>query len=106
MSAAAVATIRIPCPFCDEMHTGEFWDEVDEQIMKCRNHVSARKRGDLAAYDPEEFIFYTVTTEALLPREVVVIEDRTGVLGSCHDTPGDDSFADDFGDDPSSDYQC
>ena len=68
MGSAPVEIIRIPCPFCDRMHTGEFWDEVDEQVMACRDRVSPRKRGDLAAYDPEEFNLYTITTESLVPR--------------------------------------
>lgn len=65
---AADETIRIPCPFCDKMHTGEFWDEVDEQVMACRDRVSSRKRGDLAAYDPEEFNSFIVTVESQVPR--------------------------------------
>lgn len=65
---AAVETIRIPCPFCDRMHEGEFWDEVDKQVMVCRERVSPRKRGDLAAYDPDEFDGYTITTESQVPR--------------------------------------
>jgi hypothetical protein len=68
MSATAVDTIRIPCPFCDRMHSGEFWDEVDEQVMACRDQVSPRKRGDLIAFEPDEFDRYTITTESLIPR--------------------------------------
>ncbi len=68
MSAAAAEAIRIACPFCDRMHTGDFLDEIDEQIMACRDRVSPRKRGDLAAYDPDEFDRYIVTTESLIPR--------------------------------------
>lgn len=68
MSTAPVKTIRVGCPFCDRMHEGEFEDEVDEQIMACRDRVSPRKRGDLAAYDPDEFDRFTITTESLIPR--------------------------------------
>lgn len=43
------------CPFCDRMHTGEFLDEIDEQIMACRDKASVERRGDVAAFDWSAF---------------------------------------------------
>lgn len=67
MSTVAIETIRIPCPFCDRVHTGEYWDEVDEQVMDCRDRVSPKKRGDLLAFKPGEFDRNTITTESQIP---------------------------------------
>lgn len=74
----AVETVRIPCPFCDRMHCGEFFDEADEQVMACRERLmesakkgdrsAARKLGLLWAHDESEFDLYTITTESLVPR--------------------------------------
>lgn len=52
--------VRIPCPFCDRMHEGDYWDDAEEQVMECRERASARKRGDLEAYAPEELEGFTV----------------------------------------------
>jgi len=99
-----VGEIKIPCPFCDLEHIG-LWDEVDEQIMKCRDRVSPRKRGDLAAYNPDEFNHYTVTVENSVPRGVVFVEDRSGILnGPQRIANGGDPIP--MGNDPSSDYRC
>lgn len=102
----AVETIRIPCPFCDHVHAGEFWEDVDEQIMRCRERAAPRKRGDLAAYDPEEFSRYAIATvESLIPRDAVLIEDRSGVLGDPQGV-ADNGDSVPAGDDPSSDCRC
>jgi len=39
------------CMFCGDSQRSEFWDEVEEHIMDCREKVSPEKRGDLAATD-------------------------------------------------------
>lgn len=60
--------LRARCIFCERDHEAEYYDELDKQFMACRDRVSPRKRGDLAAYDPEEFNHFTITTESLIPR--------------------------------------
>lgn len=78
MSVSAVETFRIDCPFCDKPHTAEFFDELEEQVMACRERLmekaragdrgAARKLGLPWAFDEDEFDRYTVTTESLVPR--------------------------------------
>lgn len=37
----------VQCFFCGSVHTSQFWDEIDETIMKCRERASQRDRGEI-----------------------------------------------------------
>jgi hypothetical protein len=41
------------CMFCGESQRSEYWDEVEEHIMECREKASPEKRGELAVSDME-----------------------------------------------------
>ena len=48
-------SIAIPCPFCSLVLQVETIDTADDHIMKCREKVSPRQRGDLDSFDLEEW---------------------------------------------------
>lgn len=42
------------CIFCGLEHVGDIYDDLHNQMMKCRERASPRKRGDLASYTDRE----------------------------------------------------
>ena len=67
----------VPCPFCDRMHAGEYIDEIDREIMACRDRASALKRGDLEAQVNLET--FTVRCEAAVPATITGTQDSAMV---------------------------
>lgn len=37
--------------FCGDYQRSEFWDEIEEHIMECRDKASPERRGELEASD-------------------------------------------------------
>lgn len=58
---------EIRCIFCKHIHRSEFFDEVEDGILECRDRAEEWRKGRLATWhDP-----------MLLPKEVVPSEPRT-----------------------------
>ena len=67
----------ILCPFCNLMHSGDYEDELEAQIMECRDKASALKRGDLDAQGDLET--FTVRCEAAVPATITGTQDSAMV---------------------------
>jgi len=66
-------SISIICGFCDHVHRGDFLDEIDDEIMACRERASALKRGELDAMGDLET--FTVRCEAAIPGGITGAQD-------------------------------
>jgi len=44
-------TVR--CAFCKREHVSEFFDDIQEEILACRDRAPKWQRGDLEAVQPE-----------------------------------------------------
>ena len=53
MRLAPSVSYFVLCMFCGDSQRSEYWDEVEEHIMKCREKASPEKRGELGATDME-----------------------------------------------------
>jgi hypothetical protein len=52
---------KVRCIFCRCDHKSEYWDELDAEILRCRDEAPSWKRGDLAAF--EESCIRPITPE-------------------------------------------
>lgn len=41
---------KVRCIFCGRDHASEYWDDLDAQILRCRDAAPYWKRGDLASH--------------------------------------------------------
>jgi hypothetical protein len=61
---------EVRCIFCRETHRSEFFDEIEEQILACRDAAPEWKRGSLQSYkDPG---MKPISTETAVYAEVSV----------------------------------
>lgn len=44
-------TVR--CIFCCREHASEYWDQIELEIMRCRDEAPAFKRGDMATFEED-----------------------------------------------------
>lgn len=42
---------KVRCIFCHRDHEGEYWDDLDAEILRCRDAAPYWRRGDLASYE-------------------------------------------------------
>lgn len=42
---------KVRCVFCRREHESEYWDDLDAEILRCRDEAPAWKRGDLESYE-------------------------------------------------------
>lgn len=63
----------VSCFFCSQVHSSDYWDEVDAAIERCRQKANGKDRGEL-----DRFVDDTrpVRCEALVPPDTPMEQER------------------------------
>lgn len=62
-----VAMYEIRCIFCKRMHRSEFFDDIEEEILRCRDTAPGWQKGLLSEFEESRII--TVETAANINQE-------------------------------------
>lgn len=63
----------LSCFFCGQIHSSEFWEEVDAAVEKCRAKASLKDRGDLDGWVDDT---RPTHCDAEVPREPTLTQER------------------------------
>lgn len=63
----------ITCFFCGEIHSSDYWDDIDVAIEKCRGKAGVKDRGDLAGFVDQT---RPIRCETEVPRDPPFMQER------------------------------
>lgn len=65
---------RVKCLFCAREHVSPYFDQIEEEILACRDRAPEWKRGSLAAFEDPVMRPVSVEMEARAGLDVVEAE--------------------------------